>query len=127
MPKITYTTEKGLVQSTGSGSVGGVFMKPGYTAVAGSTLAIPLTHGVVNKTTGGAEALTLADGLPGQLLKIVLAGDGGDGTLTPSTSTGWATAVLADVKDSLTLLYVNDTVGWIVLGYSGTAAPPVLT
>ena len=56
MPKITYTTEKGLVQSTGSGFVGGVFMKPGYTAVAGSTLAIPLTHGVVNKTTGGAEA-----------------------------------------------------------------------
>ncbi len=127
MPKIKYTTEKGLVQSTGSGFVGGLFMKPGYTAVAGATLAIPLTHGVVNKTTGGAEALTLANGLPGQLLKIVLTTDGGDGTLTPTTATGWATIVFGDAGDSATLLYVNDTIGWIILGLSGKAAPPAHT
>ncbi len=129
MPKLTYTVEKGLVQSTGSGFVGGMFMKPGYTQSAADSLAIPLSHGVVQKTTGAdAEALTLANGRPGQLLKIVLVTDGGgDGTLTPTTSLGWATIVFADAGDSATLLYVNDTVGWIVIGLSGKAAPPAHT
>ena len=105
----------------------GAFMKPGYTAVAGSTLAIPLTHGVVKKTTGGAEALTLANGLPGQLVHIILVTDGGTGTLTPATATGVATIIFADAGDRASLLYVNDTIGWIVLGLSGVAGPPVTT
>lgn len=97
-------------------------------AVAGATLAIPVTARWVNKTTGGVEALTLADGVfPGQKLSIHLVADGGDGTLTPATSTGWATCVFADVKDTLHLEWIDSTVGWIVTGYSGTAAPPVLT
>lgn len=129
MPKLTYTTEKGLVQSTGSGFVGGLFMKPGYTQSAADSLAIPLSHGVVQKTTGAdAEALTLANGRPGQLLQITLVTDGGgDGTLTPTTKTGFATIVFADAKDTATLLYVNDTIGWIALGAVGVAAPPVIS
>lgn len=101
--------------------------KPGTVAVAGAVLAIPTTHGFVNKTTGGAEALTLADGEPGQVMTIHLVSDGGDGTLTPSRATGWATCVFADVKDTINLMYVDDTIGWIVLGAYGTAAPPVFT
>lgn len=102
-------------------------INPGVVAVAGAALAIPVTHRVVSKTTGGAEALTLADGIAGQKLTIILATDGGDGTLTPATSTGWATCVFADAKDTLNLEYIDDDIGWIVTGYSGTAAPPVLT
>ena len=92
-------------------------------------LAIPVTHAIVQKTTGGdAEALTLADGIPGQLLIIHLVTDGGgDGTLTPVTATGWATIVFADVKDQVVLYYVDDTIGWIILGLSGTAGPPAHT
>lgn len=92
-------------------------------------LAIPVTHGYVAKTTGGdAEALTLADGSPGQILIINLTTDGGgDGTLTPATSTGWATIVFADALDQATLLYVDDSIGWIILGAKGAAAPPVTT
>jgi len=92
-------------------------------------LAIPVTHAIVQKTTGGdAEALTLADGIPGQLLIIHLVTDGGgDGTLTPVTATGWATIVFADVKDQAVLYYVDDTIGWIILGLSGTAGPPAHT
>ena len=42
-------------------------------AVAADALAIPVTHAIVNKTTGGdAEALTIVDGKPGQLLTILL-------------------------------------------------------
>ena len=104
----------------------------GSTTSAGDSLAIPVTHRVVQKTTGGdAEALTIVDGVPGQKLTIILTTDGGgDGTLTVgtnSTGTGWATCVFADVKDTLNLEYVNDTVGWIITGASGTAAPPVIT
>lgn len=105
----------------------GVVAVSGKTTKAGAVLAVPITHRVVEMTTGGAEALTLADGAPGQVLTITLATDGGDGTLTPTTKTGFATIVFADAKDTATLLYVDDTVGWILLGYYGTAAPPVVS
>lgn len=99
------------------------------TAVAAATLAIPVTHPIVLKTTGaGAEALTLANGLPGQVLFIDLVTDGGgDGTLTPTTCTGFATIVFADAGDRATLLYIDDTVGWVIVGLSGVAGPPVTT
>lgn len=98
-------------------------------SVAADVLAIPVTHPYVQKTTGAdAEALTLANGVEGQMLCIELATDGnGDGTLTPSTATGWATIVFADAGDRAVLLYVDDTVGWIIIGLSGVAGPPVTT
>ena len=98
-------------------------------ALAADVLVIPVTHPYVSKTTGAdAEALTLANGLPGQLIVINLATDGGgDGTLTPATATGWATIVFADAGDQAVLLYVDDTVGWIIIGASGVAAPPAIS
>lgn len=99
------------------------------TTSAADSLAIPVTAQVVSKTTGAdAEALTLADGTPGQILVIVLTTDGGgDGTLTPTSSTGWATCVFADAGDTLALLFVDATVGWIILGTAGVTAPPVIS
>jgi len=101
----------------------------GSTTCAADALAIPITHRVVVKTTGAdAEALTLADGIEGQKLTIVLGTDGGgDGTLTPTTKTGFATIVLADAKDNVTLEFVDSTVGWIIVGAAGVAAPPVIS
>ena len=103
--------------------------KDGNVSVAADVLAIPLTALHVSKTTGAdAEALTLADGKTGQLVSITLTTDGGGvGTLTPATSTGWATIVFADAGDRATLLYVDDTVGWVIVGTSGVAAPPATT
>ena len=99
------------------------------TTSAADSLAIPITASVVVKTTGAdAEALTLADGAAGQVLTIVLGTDGGgDGTLTPTTMTGFATIVLADAGDTVTLMFVDDTVGWIIVGAAGVAAPPVIS
>lgn len=98
----------------------------GSTTVAGGIFAIPVTHRYVAKTTGGAEDLTIVDGLfDGQLLTIHLVADGGNGTLTPgtnSTSTGWATCVFVTVKDTITIQWVDPTIGWIVIGTTGTAA-----
>ena len=99
----------------------------GATTSAAASLAIPVTARYVAKTTGGAEALTLANGKPGQKITIVLVVDGGDGTLTPTTMSGFATIVLADAGDTVTLEYVDDTTGWIIVGAAGVAAPPVIT
>ena len=101
----------------------------GATTSAADALAIPITHRVVAKTTGGdAEALTLANGTPGQRLLIYLAVDGGgDGTLTPTTKTGFATIVFADAKDNVDLEYVDNTIGWIIVGAAGVTAPPVIS
>ena len=97
------------------------------TTKAGGVLAVPITHRFVTMTTGGVEALTLANGVPNQELTITLGTDGGDGTLTPATKTGFATIVFADPKDTAHLRYIDDTVGWILIGYYGTAAPPVVS
>ena len=101
----------------------------GSTTSIADSLAIPITHAIVNKTTGGdAEALTLADGEPGQILTIYLGTDGGGtGTLTPATVSGFATIVFADVKDVATVMFVDYTVGWIILGAAGAAAAPVIS
>ena len=130
MPQVKYTPAKGLIQQTGSGSPNMFHvLAPSDTAsvaVAGAVTAIPVTHAVVLKTTGGAEALTLADGSPGQVLQIILVTSGGTGTLTPSRKTGFVSIALADAGDRATLYYVNDTVGWIILGAAGVAAPPAI-
>ena len=96
-------------------------------AVAGADLVIPVTHAHVQKTTGGVEALTLANGKPGQLLSIILAATGGDGTLTPATSTGWNTIVFAEVGDQAVLFYVNDYGGWRIWSLTGLTGPPAHT
>ncbi len=101
----------------------------GSTTSAADSLAIPVTHHVVVKTTGAdAEALTLANGTAGQMLTITLGTDGGgDGTLTPATATGWATIVFADAGDTATLKYIDGTVGWVIVGLAGVSAPPAIT
>ncbi len=112
-------------------SGGGTYMwsKNGTTTSIADSLAIPLTHGIVIKTTGGdAEALTLADGEPGQVLNIKLGTDGGgDGTLTPATSTGFSTIVFADAGDQVSLHFVDFTVGWVLMGCFGLTAQPTIT
>ena len=132
MPQVKYTLAKGLIQQAGSGFINGYYHPGGSTTSAADALAIPVTHSVVAKTTGGdAEALTIVDGTPGQVLTIYVATDGGgDGTLTVatnSTGTGWATIVFADAGDRAVLMWVDDTLGWIILGLSGVVGPPVTT
>jgi hypothetical protein len=115
------------VKASDRTKVGGVPAISGSTTKAGGTLAVPITHRFVTMTTGGVEALTLANGVPGQLITITLGTDGGDGTLTPATKTGFATIVFAAAKDTATLQYVDDTIGWVLIGYYGTATVPVVS
>ena len=98
-------------------------------AVAADALVIPVTHAYVAKTSGGdGEALTLANGEPGQILVINLVVDGGGtSTLTPATATGWATIVFNDAFDQAVLFYVNDVAGWRIWSLTGTGGPPAHT
>lgn len=98
----------------------------GSNTVAGGTLAIPVTRRHVSKTTGGVEALTLADGLPGQLLTITLVSAGGTGTITPTTKTGFSTIALGTIRDSITLVFVDPTTGWVIVGKNDASADPVV-
>jgi hypothetical protein len=107
------------------------FVKSGSVAVAADALVIPLTHACVTKTTGAdAEALTIANGVPGQIVHIVKVAGAGVGTLTVDTNskgTGWTTIAFDTVLDTATLLYVDDTYGWIILGTFGATAQPTVS
>ena len=96
--------------------------------VAADVLAMPLTHPYISKTTGAdAEAGTLADGEPGQMLVINLVTDGGGTmTLTPTTTTGFSTIAFADAGDQAVLFYVDDTAGWIIISVFGLTAQPTV-
>ena len=81
-----------------------------YSAGAG---ALPITKPVIALTTGGAEALTLADGVEGQRLIIKMVSDGGDGTLTPANLLD-GTTITFDGTDSVELIFLGTS--WSVVG-----------
>jgi hypothetical protein len=95
---------------------GRVFGTVGTRSGAG---AVPITSGTVRLTTTGADALTLANGVNGQILTIVMVVDGGDGTLTPTTKTGFATITFDDVGEAVVLQYFT-TLGWMIISNYGT-------
>lgn len=90
--------------------------------------AANLTTYLTKWTTTGADAGTLADGTAfGQLKKIQLIVDGGDGTLTPATFKDGTTITFADAGDFALLRWSND--GWEVVEIGndadGATAPVV--
>ena len=79
-----------------------------------------------------ARYISLAAGTPGQMVTIILTGATG-GTLYITddklsgtgqdavVETGWDDIALGTALDTVTLLYVNDTYGWIITGQYGAA------
>ena len=108
----------GALTGNVTGNVTGVQIGT-VTALSGAG-AIPITASTVRLTTTGANALTLANGTNGQLLTIVMVADGGDGTLTPTTKTGFSTLTFGDVGDAVTLQYFT-TLGWMIISNNGVA------
>jgi hypothetical protein len=76
--------------------------------------AMNTTSYLTKWTTTGAQAGTLANGqVIGQLKKIQLIVDGGDGTLTPTNLAGGTTITFADAGDFAVLLW--DGTEWIAI------------
>lgn len=87
----------------------------------GGSYATPTTT-VFLKTTGAStgESYLLGNGTYNQRLTAILITDGGrDFTITPQTTSGFTSVKLDDAKDSVTLKYINSTVGWVVEGNNG--------
>ena len=68
-------------------------------------------------TTGASQALTLADGVVGQMKVIVHTVDGGSAVLTPTTKIGFSTITFTAVGDGVDLIYT--TAGWAIIGSRG--------
>jgi len=92
-----------------------------YTQVLAATTAIvTLDYPVVklDSSAGAVTTLTLPDGEPGQIL-VLQSIDANDMDLTPTTAYGWSVMALDVIGDQVTLFYVDDTTGWIILGTAG--------
>ena len=115
-------TTRFTLSSTGAATFAGAVITSS-TTLSGAG-AIPITTSLVKFTsTGGAQALTLANGVDGQRLTIVHDVDGGSGVLTPTTKTGFSTVTFTNVGETVSLVYVT-TRGWMVTGsYLATIAP----
>lgn len=103
-PTLTTPTIAGAFKSTTSTRTG-----------AG---AIDVTSLVTEIVTTGANALTLADGTDGQIKILAMKTDGGDGTLTPATKTGFTTITFNDAGDGCVLVFTTTT-GWICVANNG--------
>ena len=91
-----------------------------------------LAYGVIKLQAGSAKYIALAAGTAGQMVNIIMTVyDGGTVTITDDylssanqtavVETGWDDIAFNAVNDQVTLLYFNDTVGWIVVGQYGVA------
>lgn len=76
--------------------------------------ALPIDKDIILLETGGAEALTLADGVAGQQLMIVMTVDGGAGTLTPANYLNGSTITFDDAGDSVHLIFTGSA--WANVG-----------
>lgn len=72
-------------------------------------------------TTGGSQALTLANGTAGQIKKIIHEVDGGSAILTPTTKTGFSTITFTNAGDSCEIEYLT-TRGWMIVSLNGATA-----
>ena len=93
-------------------------------ALTATTGAVSVTHAITTITTGAASAYGLVNGTPGQTKHIVMITDGGDAVITVATPgmPGTDTTLTFDtVGDACTLLFVDTTSGWCVVGNNGVA------
>lgn len=89
----------------------------------GTSIVVPIDKAIVEVTTGGAATGTLANGVEGQHLWIVLVADGGNLVLTPANGGGYTTITFSDAGDSVHLLYTNSN--WYIVGQGGLGTGPL--
>ena len=83
--------------------------------------AVDVTNTFTNlTTTGAAQALTLANGVLGEIKIISHAVDGGSAVLTPTTKIGFTTITFTGVGESAMLVYTS--AGWAIVALNGAVA-----
>jgi len=89
-----------------------------------SVAALPLSNSVVQipLINAAGAVYTLANGVAGQMITFTEVGAvvGSDtARITPATKTGFNYAALTGTNQSVTLLYVNSSTGWVIIGNAG--------
>ena len=92
----------------------------GTTEAVSTATALSLDTMISELTTGGSGlAMTLANGVVGQIKIITMVVDGGGtATLTPATFANGTTIAFDAVNETVMLVYAN-TIGWVVVSNSG--------
>lgn len=118
---VLATTDGSTVTLSGESYAATFPLASSATAITGPNVP----YSVILKSVGAAagEATTLQNGIKGQTLAINIVGLTGSGTwiVTPTTKTGFANLTFTAKGQSALLLYVDDTIGWIVESVSATA------
>jgi hypothetical protein len=90
-------------------------------AVVVDGTALPITKNIITfDTTAGAQSFTLADGVQGQRIVMVMTVDGGTNTvITPANLGNGSTLTFADVGDACEIIFLGTD--WWVVGNTGVA------
>ena len=97
----------------------GVGVTASSTTLISPTIIIPLGYDIV-KITAYTQTLTLPAGTRGQVLTLVNVGLGtAVTTILSPVQTGWSTITMDASGEQVTLRYVGDTLGWIIVGSVG--------
>jgi hypothetical protein len=109
------TSLNGFIGAVTGNVVGDIFASVQSLSGAG---AVNLTDMMTSLTTTGAsQALTLADGVVGQIKMVTHTVDGGSAILTPTTKIGFSTVTFTAVGDTVTMVYT--AAGWAITGGRG--------
>ena len=93
-------------------------------ALTAATGVVSVTTAITTMATAAVSAYSLANGTPGQTKHIVMITDGGNAVITVATPgmPGTDTTLTFDtVGDACTLLFIDTTSGWAVVGNNGVA------
>lgn len=102
-----------------------VILQSSSTPVSASNIAKAIIQKRVgNGVDNDGAGTELPDGVAGQLLtiQVILLETNGTWIVTPTTKTGFTNITFDAVYEFATLLYVDDTIGWILQGTNATVA-----
>ena len=89
----------------------------GLTQLLTGAGAVDVVSAITEIVTTGAQALTLADGVEGQLKFLIMKTDGGDGTLTPTNFGSGSTLTFNTAGDAAICLFTNGA--WYLMSNQG--------
>ena len=90
--------------------------------------ALKISSSGLKNIFGSKYACAVSNGTAGQMLTVIYIAQGNASdsiVITPSTKTGYTTVTLTDIGDAATFHYVNDTVGWFLVGGASGSAGDV--
>ena len=125
MPKVTYTSKKGLVQKAGGGfNIGSGPLSLATETLSGAGALNPAVPVTLLTSTGAGQAVTLADGTEaGQVKYVIYNVDGGTSVLTIATPLSVSAAVntitFTAVGECITLIWTGSA--WALVSRTAMA------